>query len=245
LGSSLLLSVPDREDKDDTTRIWNAETGEQVAELVGAGSNVHDAMWNATGSAIAAKTDRYETYLWEEGKWSPVPEMEHDAIAWSPSGIYLAGDKSDATIVVWDVAAGAVLRQFSGHRGDVYQIDWSPDGQAFVSSSADGTIRLWDLNDPTASATAILQTAESGLSGADWSPNGRYIVFKTQFREIEVYRAQLTELITVACQKSVRNLGKVEWHEFIPANLSYQETCQDKLVPGEHYQEPVVLGSRG
>jgi WD40 repeat protein len=238
-SSPLLLSYRDRQNEEDASRIWNVETRQQVMALTGNdGSNVHEAYWNATGDYIAAITDRYEVYLWRQGAWEPVVGMDGDATAWSPDGKYLAGDKKDwsGTVMVWDVAKRAMLSEFAGHKGDVNALRWSPNGQQLVTASADGKVRTWNLRDLAVSA--VLSSGEIGSwSGVEWSPDGRFIAFGTQFEDVVISPAQLEELVAHACARAVRNLGEADWKEFI-AQQEPQAICEGKLTPGKDYPNP-------
>ncbi|HVU69328.1 MAG TPA: hypothetical protein VHD63_19505, partial [Ktedonobacteraceae bacterium] len=58
------------------------------------------------------------------------------ALAWSPDGSKIAssittfsGNTDLRTITIWDSYTGAVLKQLTGHKDDIYQLAWSPDGK--------------------------------------------------------------------------------------------------------------------
>ena len=129
----------------------------------GDGSNVHTAIWNnKLGTHIAAVTEEYEVYLWQQGDFRKLDGVS-SPIAWSPDGINLASAKEDATIVVWDVRTGSVFKEFVGHSGDVNSIDWSlADPKSFVSHGDDGKIRLWNLESTT--ATVVIDTGDNSSS---------------------------------------------------------------------------------
>jgi WD40 repeat protein len=244
LGSALLVSVRDYSSKNDHTRVWNAETGEQLAALIGGDSEVREAVWNATGVYLAAATDDNEVYLWRPGSWRLLPSAEGDAIAWSPDGAYLAADKPDNSIILWDAAAEAVVRQFIGHTGDVNTIDWDrSDSRRFISSGADGKVRHWSLDDST--ATAVIDTdAGDNYGGATLSPDGRYVALWTGWAGVSLYPTQIQDLITIACQATVRNLGPADWQEFI-APQDPQAICEGKPIPGTDYPDPRTKTTKG
>src|SRR4051794_11482026 len=61
------------------------------------------------------------------------------AVAFSPDGKTLAVGVAHGTIELRAVATGALVRQLSGHTGNVLSVAWSADGQQLVSGAYDGT----------------------------------------------------------------------------------------------------------
>lgn len=69
------------------------------------------------------------------------------ALAYSPSGEFLAVGEAGGAVTLWAVKTGAErVRAFPGHTGAVRAVAFSPDGRTLATGSADGTARLWDAS---------------------------------------------------------------------------------------------------
>jgi WD40 repeat protein len=66
------------------------------------------------------------------------------ALAFSPDDKWLASAAQDATIKLWDLASGRLLRTLTGHSTTVLSVDVSSDGRLVASAADDGTIRIWE-----------------------------------------------------------------------------------------------------
>ncbi len=104
---------------DETIRLWNAETGNEVL-------CIHD---------------EGDTALQLKNKLNQI-----ESVCFSPDGQQLATGSWDERVHIWDAETGAELFRFSGHSSWVYGVCFSPDGRRVASASRDHTVRVWDLN---------------------------------------------------------------------------------------------------
>ena len=67
------------------------------------------------------------------------------AVAYSPTGMFVATAGEAGDIRVWDPRTGQTAIILTGISGRVRGLAFSPDGGVIAAAGADGTIRLWEL----------------------------------------------------------------------------------------------------
>jgi TolB protein len=162
--------------------------------------------WSPDGSTIAFNSDRgtpgrLRGYLMDVGSGA-VSALSTDAWveypSWSPDGTRIAfmsqvpEEGSEYDIFVMD-ADGTNVRRLTEFEGDDGWPNWSPDGTMILFSSIRDDCQYSDASDCKTTgdigpfqtlyvmgADGSGETRVSGVFGqiADWSPDGRYIVFE-------------------------------------------------------------------
>jgi WD40 repeat protein len=176
------------------SRIWDADTGEHVCEVLGHGEWVTACAFSPDGKeAITASLDqtvRVASAI--DGK--PRLKIEHPAPVWglavTPDGkrilsgtggqtenhlldTMMLKNGGDNVLRIWDSASGKLLGELRGHTHAVVAIDVFPGGRWAVSGSYDGTLRLWDLD----LGTQLSQVDGQGcVTSVAVSPDGRQVV---------------------------------------------------------------------
>jgi WD40 repeat protein len=62
------------------------------------------------------------------------------------TGELLATSTDHATIKLWNVSTGALVKSLEGHTGAVSSLAFARNGNLLVSGSRDETLRIWDLD---------------------------------------------------------------------------------------------------
>ncbi len=92
------------------------------------------------------------------------------SVTFSPDGERFAFSQENGTIVIWNLARGALERSFTGHAGRrVWSLAFSPNGKTLASGGDDSFVALWDVD--TGAKIQSFPTSNLALSVV-WSPDG-------------------------------------------------------------------------
>ena len=152
--------------EDNTARIWDAKSGNEITVL-------HDvAGFSADGKrAVTASEDDNTARIWdvESGKEIAVLKglTDTDAVdtaVFSADGKRaVTASEDDNTARIWDVESGKEIAVLKGHNDPVNAAAFSADGKRVVTASFDKTARIWDAE----SGKEI--TVLKGHDGSVWS----------------------------------------------------------------------------
>jgi len=137
--------------EDKTVRLWNLDTGKEVATLKGHSQFVQAVAFHPTQPnwLISAGRDR-QIILWDCQTRQIIRTFtghtqQIHAISFSPDGTQIASASADKTIKLWNLA-GELLSTINAHRLAVYAIAFHPSQPLIASASADTTLCLWNLD---------------------------------------------------------------------------------------------------
>ncbi len=137
------VSDEDKDGDEKNIKLWNLISGKEIHTLEGHTSKVKSLAFNYDGTVLASGGEETTS---------------------NDKGTINAGAGSDATIKLWSVQSGKVIRTLRGHDSDVGCLAFSPDGKILASGSGgvrdvestgdskkeestfyDTTIKLWDV----------------------------------------------------------------------------------------------------
>jgi len=158
---------------DQSVRLWDMKTGEEVRRFYGHEGSFREGMVNSAKFSpdgryiISAGSDK-TLRLWEvaTGKLVRTFRGHTDAVRmalFSKDGRMVISAGLDSNVRVWDVATGNIIRIFKGHSEGyasgvsllgVAGVGFTPDNR-YAISIGDATIRLWDMSTGEEVATMI------------------------------------------------------------------------------------------
>ncbi len=164
--------------QDATLKVWDAETGAELATLTGHKGSVNACAYSPDGRRIVSGSLDKTLKLWDAETGEELATLTgHEnwvqACAYSPDGrrIVSAGG---TTLIVWDADTGAKTTTIAGHKDAVWACTYSPDGRRIMSRSSDNTLKVWDAQ--TGAELATLEGHEGSVQVCAYSPDGRRIV---------------------------------------------------------------------
>jgi hypothetical protein len=163
---------------DQTVKVWDSQSGTEVATLRGHTFAVWSVCYSPDGSRIASGSDG-TVKVWDSQSGTEVATLrghtrQVTCVCYSPDGSRIASGSYDQTVKVWDSQSGTEVATLRGHTSWVSSVCYSPDGSRIASGSQDQTVKVWDSQSGTEVAT--LRGHTHFVTSVCYSPDGSRIV---------------------------------------------------------------------
>ncbi len=186
---------------DKTAKLWDAETGEHLADLKEHMGYVYSAVFSPAcdddpigGETILTASTDNTAKLWNGKTGELIADLvghkaEVNSAVFSPDGKTIVTASNDNTAKLWSGQTGEHLADLKGHDGDVKSAVFSPDGKTIVTASSDKTAKLWNVVD-TSTPLANLKGHKQTIYSAVFSPDGKTIVTVSQDSTAKLWSAK-------------------------------------------------------
>ena len=136
---------------DNTIKIWNINTGEELKTLNGHSSSVTAVSITPDGSKIISGSYDNTLKIWnintgEELKTLKGHSSLVNAVSITPDGSKVISGSYDNTLKIWNINTGEELKTLKGHSFSVNAVSITPDGSKVISGSYDNTLKIWNIN---------------------------------------------------------------------------------------------------
>jgi WD40 repeat protein len=132
--------------------VWSVKSGEMLRSAKLSAGTAH-ALTVAPDSRTVVTSTANGLRVWDTTNLKTKPrEIRNDslvhftAVAFHPSGKYLAATSNDATVKLYDTATWEVARTFTWKIGRMRSIAFSPDGMLAAAGSDSGKVVIWDVD---------------------------------------------------------------------------------------------------
>jgi len=162
----------------DGARVWEANTGRELAHLHPRELGIDAAAISPNGSRLVTAFPDQAVYIWSTADWSELAVLRgHSAllttVGFSPDGSRIITGSWDNTVRLWNASTGHQERVLTGHGAGVNIAFFSRNGSRIVTGSGDKTVRLWDAS--TGELLAVFSGHSESILNAQMSPDGRLI----------------------------------------------------------------------
>ena len=185
---------------DDTVRLWEAASGEELRVLEGHGDTVESVAFSPDGRTLASGSVDNTVRLWEAASGRLLRALKGHgswvtSVAFSPDGRTIASGSYDKTVRLWEAASGRELRALEGHGDWVNNVAFSPDGRTIASGggrtiasgSVDDTVRLWEA--ASGRLLRVLEGHGDWVTSVAFSPDGRTIASGSGDNTVRLWEA--------------------------------------------------------
>lgn len=176
---------------DKTIKLWQLDTGQNLATFRGHSDDVNSLAFSPDGQYLASGSLDRTIKLWQvsTGKLLGTFAGHSDSVlsvSFSPGGQFLASGSWDKTVKVIHLPSGKLLYTLKGHTAGVRTVAFSPDGKILASGCWDKTINLWKMENGQ-----LLETLTGHLdpvSSLVFCPPGLTLISGSEDKTIKIWQ---------------------------------------------------------
>src|SRR5438874_6359573 len=125
-------------------RLWNSDSGEEIAKLEGHTTEIKRLAFDASGRRMVSVGDR-SIIVWNVAERTIETRFQAEAvlgsIAFLADSDQLAAGDARGGVLIYSIDRGAVVQRYAGHQNLIPAISVRPDQQTIATVSHDGTLK--------------------------------------------------------------------------------------------------------
>ena len=215
--------------QDRTIRLWDVETGQNIATFTGHKDVVFSVAFSPDGKMLASGAQDDTVKLWDVETGRNFHTFKHNyrvfSVAFSPDGKVVAGGAWRG-VKLWNIETGEDLSILEeGRRIRSGSIAFSPDGTTLASAGVDrfggtpGAVTIWNIE--TGKDLATLHGHTERIRAVAFSPDGTTIASALRDRTVKLWNIKTGENIhtysgggySVAFSPDAKTLASGSWRD--------------------------------
>ncbi len=121
------------------------------------------------------------------------------------------------------------IKELSGHKAGVTDLEFSPDGKLLASAGLDRKLQMWVV-DHEEDLPIVMDNNNGNVWHVAFAKGSNYLVASCNDGEIRVYPTDIKILAEMVCPKLTRNMTKEEWRIYVGSDIEYESTCKSLLI---------------
>jgi WD40 repeat protein len=180
--------------RNNTTRVWNAATAEQVHEFGGHVEPVLSVSFDPSSTRLVTTSEDGQARVWDTVGWTLMTQFPlHDNAvvdaSFSSDGAWVVSVSTDHTARVWGTITDRQDAVMRGHEKSVTSAEFSqPDGETVLTGSDDGTARLWSAHTDPLLRVLGRHPGGQAASMASFSTDGHFAISAGRDKTARIWR---------------------------------------------------------
>jgi WD40 repeat protein/serine/threonine protein kinase/Flp pilus assembly protein TadD len=176
--------------EDHTVKIWDAATGEVLANLVGHKDLVEQVNFSPDGRWLTTASHDKTVKLWDASSGKEVATLAEpndlvERVSFSPDGKWLATANQNNAVTIWDASNGKQLAKLARHLKRVTFLRFSLDGKQLATASEDKTVKVWEV--PTGKELATLIGHQDKIVHVFFSPTRQQLATASEDNTVKLW----------------------------------------------------------
>jgi WD40 repeat protein len=147
-------------------------------------------------------------------------------------GTEVLGEKGVATkglVKIVNIETGKQVKELSGHKAGVSDIQFSPDGLLLASAGLDRKLQMWVV-DKEEDLPIVMDNNNGNIWRVRFSKGSDYLLASCNNGEIRIWPTDPKMLAEQICPKLKRNMTPDEWEKYVGNGFPYESTCKSLLI---------------
>ncbi len=121
------------------------------------------------------------------------------------------------------------IKELSGHKAGVIDVEFSPDGKLLASAGLDRRLQMWVV-DHEEDLPIVMDNNNGNVWHVAFANDSKFLVASCNEGEIRVYPTDTRLLADKVCPSLKRNMTQEEWRIYVGSDIDYESTCRSLLI---------------